>query len=122
MRTARKFVYRLEWLAFKAATKFLPLLSRKTCYRLALLLGSLGAMLDRRGRRVALSNLPSQARRTRGSELSIRNVIELFVRHDLVYSRWQSCAWHCWTASRSAFRLRAIRIACSQSFCPRCVP
>jgi hypothetical protein len=32
-------------------------LSRKACYRLALLLGSLGAMLDRRGRRVALSNL-----------------------------------------------------------------
>jgi lauroyl/myristoyl acyltransferase len=57
MRTARKIRYRLEWLALKSATKFLPLLSRKACYRLALLLGSLGAMLDRRGRRVALSNL-----------------------------------------------------------------
>jgi hypothetical protein len=44
--------YRLEWLGLKSATKFLPLLSRKACYRLALLLGSLGAMLDRRGRRV----------------------------------------------------------------------
>jgi lauroyl/myristoyl acyltransferase len=32
-------------------------LSRKGCYRLAFLLGSLGAMLDRRGRRVAVSNL-----------------------------------------------------------------
>ena len=53
----KKVRYRLEWLALKAATKFVPLLSRKTCYRLALLLGSLGAMLDRRGRRVALSNL-----------------------------------------------------------------
>ena len=30
---------------------------RKACYRLALLLGSLAASLDRRGRRVALSNL-----------------------------------------------------------------
>ncbi|PYK34038.1 MAG: hypothetical protein DME58_03465 [Verrucomicrobia bacterium] len=30
--------YRLEWLALKSATKFLPLLSRKACYRLALLL------------------------------------------------------------------------------------
>jgi len=49
--------YRLEWLALKSATKFLPLLSRKACYRLALLLGSLGAMLGRRGRRVGLSNL-----------------------------------------------------------------
>ena len=47
MRTARKIRYRLEWLALKSATKFLPLLSRKACYRLALLLGSLGAMLDR---------------------------------------------------------------------------
>src|SRR5438309_6861820 len=45
MRTARKIRYRLEWLALKSATKFLPLLSRKACYRLALLLGSLGAML-----------------------------------------------------------------------------
>jgi hypothetical protein len=44
-------------LALKAATKFLPLLSRKACYRRALLLGSLGAMLDRRGGRVVLSNL-----------------------------------------------------------------
>ena len=58
MRTAwKKIRYRLEWLGLKAATKFLPLLSRKACYRLALLLGSLGAMLDRQGRRVALSNL-----------------------------------------------------------------
>src|SRR5438309_8117233 len=57
MRTSRKIRYRLEWLGLKAAAKFLPLLSRNACYRLALLLGSLGAMLDRRGRRVALSNL-----------------------------------------------------------------
>ena len=74
MRTARKIRYRLEWLGLKSATKFLPLLSRKACYRLALLLGSLGAMLDRRGRRVALSNLrvafwiaecPARRRQTR---------------------------------------------------------
>src|SRR6478672_9228520 len=51
MRTARKIRYRLEWLGLKVATKFVPLLSRKACYRLALLLGSLGAVLDRRGRR-----------------------------------------------------------------------
>src|SRR5207245_11308829 len=57
MRTARKIRYRLEWLGLKSATKFVPLLSRKACYRLALLLGSLAAMLARRGLRVALSNL-----------------------------------------------------------------
>jgi hypothetical protein len=33
MRTARKIRYRLEWLGLKSATKFLPLLSRKACYR-----------------------------------------------------------------------------------------
>jgi hypothetical protein len=41
MRTAwKKIRYRLEWLGLKAATKFVPLLSRKACCRLALLLGS----------------------------------------------------------------------------------
>ena len=58
MRAAwKKIRYRLEWLALKSVTKLVPLLSRKACYRLALFLGSLGAFLDRRGRRVALSNL-----------------------------------------------------------------
>jgi hypothetical protein len=58
MRAAWKEIRcRLEWLGLKSATKFLPLLSRKACYRLALILGSLGAILDRLGRRVALSNL-----------------------------------------------------------------
>jgi hypothetical protein len=47
MRTAwKKIRYRLEWLALESATKFLPLLSRKACYGMALLLGSLGAMRD----------------------------------------------------------------------------
>src|SRR5437660_2369543 len=57
MRTARKIRYRLEWLGLKFATKLLPLLSRKACYRLALLLGSLGGVLDRRGPRSALARL-----------------------------------------------------------------
>src|SRR5438094_109675 len=37
-RAWKKIRYRLEWLGLKSATKFLPLLSRKACYRLALLL------------------------------------------------------------------------------------
>src|ERR1044071_6330142 len=58
MRTLwKKIRYRLEWLALTFVAKFVPLLSRKLCERLALLLGSLGAILDRRGRRVALNNL-----------------------------------------------------------------
>ena len=53
----KKIRYRFEWLAVKAATKIIPLLSRRACYRLALWIGALAAILDRRGRRVALSNL-----------------------------------------------------------------
>src|SRR5438309_1143078 len=45
MPTARKIRYRLEWLGLKSAAKFVALLSRKACYRLALLLGSLAATL-----------------------------------------------------------------------------
>jgi lauroyl/myristoyl acyltransferase len=45
MRTAKKIRYRLEWLGLKFATKLVPFLSRKACYRLALLLGSLAASL-----------------------------------------------------------------------------
>src|SRR5213080_3798558 len=39
------------------ATKLVPLLSRKGCYRFALALGALMSVLDRHGRKVALSNL-----------------------------------------------------------------
>ncbi len=39
------------------AAKLVPLLSRKGCYRLALALGALMSVLDRHGRKVALSNL-----------------------------------------------------------------
>ena len=73
MRTARKIRYRLEWLGLKSAMKFLPLLSRKACYRLALLLGSLGAMLDRRGGCVGLSNM----REACGDEISSERLAQI---------------------------------------------
>jgi Kdo2-lipid IVA lauroyltransferase/acyltransferase len=53
----KKIRYRLEWLALKGATKIITLLSRNACYRVAQIMGSLAAALDRAGRRVALSNL-----------------------------------------------------------------
>ncbi len=66
----KRLRYRLEWLALKAALKLVPLLSRGACYRFAGLAGALGALFDRRGRRVAFANLQaafgdefSQARR-----------------------------------------------------------
>jgi len=49
--------YRLEWLGLSLATKLIPLCSRKSCYRLAQLAGTLLSFLDRHHYHVALSNL-----------------------------------------------------------------
>ncbi len=58
MRVAwKKIRYRIEWLALAAVAKTIPLFSRKACYRLAQFIGAVAATLDRRARRVALSNL-----------------------------------------------------------------
>lgn len=58
MRFAWKSIrYRLEWLGILAATKLIPCLSRRACFRLALGLGAVMSVLDRQGRSVALSNL-----------------------------------------------------------------
>ena len=53
----KKFRYRLEWLGLLALAKSIPLLSRRACYSCALMTGALASTFDRRGRRVALSNL-----------------------------------------------------------------
>ncbi|MEN3368168.1 MAG: Kdo2-lipid lauroyltransferase/acyltransferase [Verrucomicrobiota bacterium] len=53
----KKFRYRLEWLALKSVATVIPLLSRKSCYRLGQIIGALAAKLDRRNRPVALINL-----------------------------------------------------------------
>ena len=53
----RKVRYRIEWLALFLLAKVVPLLSRNNCYRLAQILGASAAVLDRPGRRIALSNL-----------------------------------------------------------------
>jgi KDO2-lipid IV(A) lauroyltransferase len=53
----KKIRYRIEWLGLLLAAQLVPLLSRKNCYRVALALGTLMSILDRHGRKVALSNL-----------------------------------------------------------------
>ena len=53
----KRFRYRLEWIGVVVATKLVPLLSRKLCFHLANILGSLMSIFDRHGRKVALSNL-----------------------------------------------------------------
>jgi Kdo2-lipid IVA lauroyltransferase/acyltransferase len=58
--------YRLEWLALVLLSKIVPLLSRKSCYRIGQFLGACAATLDRRGRQIALSNLEAAL----GDELS----------------------------------------------------
>src|SRR5438876_4960931 len=49
--------YRLEWVGLCLATRLIPLLSRKACFRLAHFLGWLMSVFDRHGRKVALNNL-----------------------------------------------------------------
>ncbi|HST30237.1 MAG TPA: lysophospholipid acyltransferase family protein [Chthoniobacterales bacterium] len=53
----KRFRHRLEWVGLVLAAKFVPMLSREACFRLALGVGTLMSMLDRHGRQVALSNL-----------------------------------------------------------------
>ena len=53
----KRIRYRLEWANLLIAVKVVPLFSRKSCFQLALALGSLMSILDRHGRKVALSNL-----------------------------------------------------------------
>lgn len=53
----KKIRYRLEWAGLVLAAKLVPMLSREGCYRLALGVGALMSVLDRHGRKVALSNL-----------------------------------------------------------------
>jgi KDO2-lipid IV(A) lauroyltransferase len=53
----KRIRYRLEWAGLLIAAKLVPLFSRKGCYRFALALGALMSILDRHGRKVALSNL-----------------------------------------------------------------
>jgi|SRR5689334_20731831 len=53
----KRIRYGLEWAGLLLATKLIPMLSRRACYRLALGVGGLISVLDRRGRKVAMSNL-----------------------------------------------------------------
>jgi KDO2-lipid IV(A) lauroyltransferase len=60
--------YRLEWLALVLLAKIVPFFSRKSCYRIGQFLGACAAVLDRRGRRISLSNLEAAF----GNEMSAR--------------------------------------------------
>ena len=53
----KRLRYQLEWIGLVVASKLVPLLSRKACFYLAGFVGSLLAIFDRHGRKVALSNL-----------------------------------------------------------------
>ncbi len=53
----KRLRYRLEWIGLFLASKLVPLLSRKSCSRLANVLGTLMSIFDREGREVAMSNL-----------------------------------------------------------------
>src|ERR1035437_2511650 len=53
----RRLRYRLEWLGLVLAPKLVPLLSRGGFFPLSQFLGTVISVLDRPGRKVALSNL-----------------------------------------------------------------
>jgi Kdo2-lipid IVA lauroyltransferase/acyltransferase len=53
----KRIRYRLEWLGLLLATKLIPLCSRKACYHLANIAGTLLSFLDRHRYHVAISNL-----------------------------------------------------------------
>jgi Kdo2-lipid IVA lauroyltransferase/acyltransferase len=53
----KQFRYRLEWLGVVFATKLIPMLPRKACFCFAGFLGAVISIFDRKGRKVALSNL-----------------------------------------------------------------
>lgn len=66
----KRLRYWLEWLGLVLATKLVPILSRRICFHLAQFSGAIISVLDRHGRKVALSNLeaalPELSRRERG--------------------------------------------------------
>jgi KDO2-lipid IV(A) lauroyltransferase len=87
----KKFRHRYEWFWLVVATKIVPLLPRKVCFRLANGLGGLFAKLDFAGRKVARSNLEvvfgdalSSAERERIAEQSYRHLARTMV--DLLWS------------------------------------
>lgn len=65
--------HRVEWLALLIATKTIPLLPRKCLLPLAKTLGALAAACDRRGWRIAESNLEAAL----GNEISARRRAEI---------------------------------------------
>ena len=74
--------YRLEWLGLCFAVTLVPRLSHKNCLRLADLLGFLMSILDRQGRKVAVSNLEAAF----GERLSISQ------RHQIARESFQHFA------------------------------
>ncbi len=78
----KKIRYRLEWLGLRLATKLVPLLSRKSCLRLANTLGWLMSIFDRHGHAVALSNL----------EVAFGDRLSIFQRQRVVRESFQHFA------------------------------
>ena len=74
--------YRLEWLGLLAATKLIPLFSRKACLRFARMLGTLISIFDRHRRKVALSNL----------EVAFSNRFSIDERRNIVRESFQHFA------------------------------
>ena len=78
----KKIRYWIEWLALTIVAKTVPLFSRQTCYRISRCIGACAAIVDRSGRRIALSNLEAAlgSELSRGRRVSIaRESYQLFI-------------------------------------------
>ncbi len=65
----KKLRYRLEWLALTIVARTVPLFSRRSCHRIGQVIGACASIIDRSGRRIALSNLEAAL----GNDLSSRD-------------------------------------------------
>ena len=90
-RILKEIRHRMEWLVVIMTARVVRLLSRRVCYFLGQAIGGCAMMIDRRGRRIALSNLEAAF----GDELSsarrvqvVRESYQQFIRTmlDLLWS------------------------------------
>ncbi len=78
----KKIRYWVEWFALTIVARTVPLFSRQTCYRISQCIGACAAIVDRSGRRIALSNLEAALGNelSRGRRVSIaRESYQLFI-------------------------------------------
>ncbi|HEV7866800.1 MAG TPA: lysophospholipid acyltransferase family protein [Chthoniobacteraceae bacterium] len=122
----KSFRYRLERLGVQLLATAVPRLSRRSCVRLAAVLGDLAYRLDARGRKVALANLQCafpewpEAQRAATARASycnfVRTMLDLFWAPNLTAETWTR-----WLEVEGADALRARLAAAPRGTIMMCV-